>query len=114
LPVYRFIVRTIGSLTIAILMMGGGVNLIALLFLFFWGAPVALAVLLLGVIESAIGIYGTLITSIASFTPLLLRGVPFSPALSPEGFWDKTASLWWILWVATGFFIRNRKPGDLP
>jgi hypothetical protein len=91
-------------------MMGGGVNIITLFFLFFWGLPVAVAVLILGAIESAIGKYGTVLTSIGSFIPLLLSDVPFSPTLMQQGFWEQTASLWWMLWMATGLLLKNRKP----
>jgi hypothetical protein len=50
---------------------GGGVNVITLFFLFFRGLPVAVVALILGALESATGVYRTLITSLASFAPLV-------------------------------------------
>jgi hypothetical protein len=111
----RFITRTIGFLIVMRLMMGGPDLLFTGLVLVFWGPLVAVAVLLLGEIESTIGNYGTIstyigivLTSIGCFTPLLLTGGMFSPPLMPEWFWEKTSILWWAGWMATGLLMKNR------
>jgi hypothetical protein len=111
----RFITRAIGFLIVMRLMMGGPDLLFTGLVLVFWGPLVAVAVLLLGAIESTIGNYGTIstyigivLTSIGCFTPLLLTGGMFSPPLMPEWFWEKTSILWWAGWMATGLLMKNR------